>query len=149
MGIPVEIAAVHDGAAYRHSMSVHVLGRGMSDYVSSPFERPAMNRSGKGVVNDKGDAMVVSYPGKLFYVKNFHTGIGDCLTEQELGLGAEGGTDLLFRSSLVYESNVYSKFLQGSPKKVESSAVDVSGCHDMSSCLADVDAGEKVRRLAG
>ena len=108
-----------------------------------------MYRSGKGVVDDKRDSIIVSYLRKFLDVKDFDSRIGDRLSEQEFGIGTEGGTGLLFRSILVYEGNLYPEFSQRCTKKVEGSAVDVAGCNDVSSCLADVDACKEVGRLAG
>ena len=52
-GRPVEPAGVHDGAAHRVGMAVHVLGSGVGDNVGPPLEGAAVHR-GEMCIRDRG-----------------------------------------------------------------------------------------------
>src|SRR5699024_8796687 len=54
VAIPVKIAAVHDTAAQRHGMSVHIFCGGVRYNVRSEFKGTAVNGRGKGIVTDQG-----------------------------------------------------------------------------------------------
>ena len=49
IGIPVEVTAVDNGAAYLNGMSVHIFGGGVGNDICTPLEGTAVYRCGKGV----------------------------------------------------------------------------------------------------
>ena len=74
---PVEFAAVNNGAAYGCVVSVQVFGRGVGDDVSAPFDRPAVNGSGKGVVYDERYAVRVRCLCEALDIKDDEGGVSD------------------------------------------------------------------------
>ena len=120
----------------------------MSDYVGSIFKRPAQHWSRECVVDHKRHTVAVGDAGKLLYVKHFHSRIGEGLTEQELGLGSEGGADLFLGRIRGDECHLDSHFRKRGSEQVESPSVDVAGADYVVSSRADIQACEKVRRLA-
>ena len=86
---PVEFTAVNDRAAYGCVVSVQILGSGVRDNVSAPFDRPAVDGGCKCVVDDERNAVRVRCLCEALDVEDDKRGIGDCLTENSLGVGTE------------------------------------------------------------
>ena len=61
----------------------------MSYDVRSPFERAAIDRSGKSIVNNQRNTIFVGDVGKLLDVKNGTSRIADGFAEDNLGVRAE------------------------------------------------------------
>lgn len=57
VGIPVEVTAVDNGAAYLNGMSVHIFGGGVGNDICTPLEGTAVYRCGKGVIHNKRHAV--------------------------------------------------------------------------------------------
>ena len=148
MGIPVEVAAVHNAAAYAGGVSVHVFSGRMHHDVGSPFEGAAVDGRGEGIVHDEGHAMRVGDAGKLLNVQHFERGVGDGFAKQSLGIGTEGFADFLFRIVGVDEGHVDAQLLHGHAKEVERAAVDGRRAYEMVARLADVEHGIEVGGLS-
>lgn len=146
---PVEVAAVAHGTAYLRGMAVHVFGGGVCDDVGAPLEWAAVDGGGEGVVDDEGHAMFVGHLGEAFDVEHSAAGVGYGFAEEEFGVGAESGLDLLVGPLGVDEGALYAEFLHGDAKEVVGAAVDVVGSDEVVACLADVEHGVEVGGLAG
>ena len=92
---PVELAAVHDGSAQHCAVAVHVLGGGVGHDVRAPLKGAAIDWRGEGVVHHQRHAVGVGGLGKLFNVQHGQGGVCDGLAEHHLGVGPEGGVQLL------------------------------------------------------
>ena len=149
MGLPVEVAAVHDGSADGGAVAVHVLGRGVGDDVGAELEGPAVDRGREGVVDDQGHAVGVSDAGETLNVEHAHTRVGQRLAEDQLGVGPESGLDLLVGGVLVDEGYLDPHLGEGDAEEVVGAAVDLGGGDHVGAGLADVEAGEEVGGLPG
>ena len=149
VGHPVELAGVHDGAAYRRAVAVHVLGGGVGDDVGAPFKGPAVHRSGEGVVHDQRHAMGVGGLGELLDVQHRQGRVGDGLAEHRLGVGPEGGFQLLVGAVRGDEGDLDTHFRHGDGDQIEGTAVDGGRGDDVVPAGADVEQREEVGRLAG
>ena len=149
MAVPGEVAAVHDGPAYAHALSVYVFGGGVGDNVGPPFEGTAEHGRGKGVVNHQGNAAFMGDARPFLQVQHLYAGVGEGFAEQKLGPGAEGGPDFVLPGVRVYERDVYAELLQRGTQQVERAAVDVVGGDDVVSRPADIQAGHQIGRLSG
>ena len=149
VGVPVELAAVHDGAAYGEGVAVHILGGGVGDDVTAPLEGAAVHRGSEGIVHDKGNSVGMGRLGKLFDVQHGEGGVGDGLSKDRLGVGTEGGVQFLLRALGIHEGELDAHALHGDGKKVEGPTVDGGGGDDVVSAARDVEDGIEVGRLSG
>ena len=131
MGGPVEIAGIDDHAADRLGVAVEVLRGGVDHHVGAPFERAAQVRRREGVVDDERHAVVVGDGRELLDIENVHGGVGHRLAEQQLGVGAEGGGDLVGRGVGVDVAHLDAEFLEGDREQVHRPAVDGRRAHKM------------------
>ena len=145
---PVEFAAVNDGAAYGCVMSVQVLGRGVGDDIGAPFDRPAVDGSGKGVIYDERYAVRVSCLCETLDVKDDECGVGDGLAENSLGVGAESLFELFVAAVRIDESEFDAHLAHCDIEKVERTAINRRGAHNMVAAGRDVEDTEKVSGLA-
>ena len=95
MSQPGEVAAIHHATAYLCGKSVHILGGRVGDNVGSPLEWTAVYWRSKGVIDNQGYTIFVSYPCKLLYVEHGTTRICDGLAEQGLCVRTESLLDIL------------------------------------------------------
>ena len=124
MGIPIEIAAINNTAAYTRGMSVHVFGGGMYHDVCSPFKRTAVDRSRESIVYDQRYTVIVSYAGKLFNVEHFKRGIRDGFAEQGFRVRAESSRNLFFAGIRTDKGNIDTELFQRYTEEVECAAID-------------------------
>ena len=146
--IPVEIAAVNHSSAHLGGVAVHILGRGMGYNVGTPFEWPAVDRSGESIVHNKRHTVPVGYPGEPFNVEDLASRIGDGLAEETFCIRPESRLDFLIAAVLVDECAADAHLLQCYPEKVESAAVDGVCGNDVVTCGADVHHREEIGGLA-
>ena len=149
IGVPVKLAAVHDGAAHGEGVAVHILGGGVGDDVTAPLEGVAVHRGGKGVVHDEGHAVGVGRLGKLLDIQDGEGRVGDGLAKDRLGVGPEGGVQLLLRALGIHEGELDAHALHGDGKQVKGPAVDGGGGDDVVSAACNVEDGIEVGRLPG
>ena len=149
MGHPVEIAAVHDAAADGAGVAVHILGGGVGDDVRAPLEGPAEHGGGEGVVHDQGHPVAVGGGSKLLNVQHGEGGVCDGLTEHRLGVGPEGGLQLLVGAVGGHKGKLHTHLLHGDGEEVIGTAVDAAGGHHVVSAGGDIEHGVEVGRLAG
>ena len=121
----------------------------MGDYVGSPFERPAVDRGGEGVVHNERNAVAVRQTREFLHVQHIHAGIGYHLAEHALGVWTESLGDFLFRCVGIDEGGLYTQLLQGHPEEVEGSAIYLGSADDMVSRLAYVEHRVEIGGLAG
>ena len=86
--------------------------------------------------------------GKLFNIQHGQGRVGNGLTKHSLGVGLERGVQLLFGAERIHKGSGNAHLGHGDRDQVERTAVDGAGRHDMVACLADVEQGEEVGRLA-
>ena len=103
MGVPIEVAAVHYGTAYRCGVSVHIFSGGVGDDVCSPFKRAAVDRCGKGVVHNQGHTVFVGHPGEAFYVEHVATRIRNGFAEKTFRVRTESGFDTFVVPFRIYK----------------------------------------------
>ena len=120
----------------------------MCHYVCTPFERAAVDRCGKGIVDDKGNPMAMGNPCEPFYVKHLHSGVRYRFPKHEFGPRPEGGLYLFIGGIVVDESYFDTHLWQCDPKQVHGTAIDVVEAYYMVSRFAYVEAGEQVRSLS-
>ena len=107
LGIPLEVAAIHDAAAHLRGMTVHVLRRGVRHDVGSPLKGAAVDGCGERVVDYQGHPVTVGDACELLDVEHFAARVRDGLAEQRLRVGTEGSVYLLLGSLLRHEGAVY------------------------------------------
>ncbi len=129
-------------------MAIHILGRGMGDNVRSPFKRTAVHRGREGVVHDKRYAVRMCDASELLNIKDFHTGIGKSLPEEQFGFWPESRGDHVIRIVRIDESHADAHLFQCDAQQVEGSSVDIGGADDMVAGPADVEAGKQIGGLA-
>ena len=148
MGHPVEVAAVHDGAAHRRGMSVHVFRGGMYHNVGPPLEGAAVDGGGEGVVHDEGHAVAVRHGGEALNVEHVPAGVRDGFAEEALRVRTEGGLDAFVVPIRVYEGAFDAQLLHRHAEEVERAAINGVRGHEMVARLADVEHGIEVGSLA-
>ena len=88
-------------------MAVHIFGGAVGNDVGSPFKGAAVDGRGKRVVHNEGHAVAVCNLGKTLNVEYVAAGVGDGLSEDALGVGAEGCLNLLVGGVGIDESALY------------------------------------------
>ena len=146
---PVEFAAVHNAAAYRAGVAIHILGGGVGDNVRAPLKGTAVDGGGEGVIHDQRHAVGVGSLGKTLDVQHCQGRIGDGLAEHSPGVGTEGGFQLLIRAVGVDKGGVDAHALHGDTQQIEAAAVDGGAGHDMIAAGSDIKQSKKGGSLAG
>ena len=95
MGHPVKLAVIDDHATQVGRMAIHVLSGGVRDDVGAPLKGTAHHGRREGVVDHQRHAVVVRGLGKALNIEHGKRGVGDGLAKDELGVGLEGGLQLL------------------------------------------------------
>ena len=128
-------------------MSIHILGGGMCNDITSPLKRTAIDRSGESIIHNKWHTVAMGYSGKFLNVEHLASGIGDRLTEEDLGVGTERFLNLLLRGILIDKGAVDAEFLHRHSEEIERTAVYLGGSDDMVARLADVELGIEVGQI--
>ena len=149
VGIPVEVTAVDNGAAYLNGMSVHIFGGGVGNDICTPLEGTAVYRCGKGVIHNKRHAVLVCNVCKFLDIKNYQSRIGDSFCKENLCVRFECGSDLFFCCIGINKGAVNAKFLEGDGKKVEGSSVNGRSGNNVIACLTDIKYCVEVGCLSG
>ena len=111
----------------------------MSHDVATPFERTAVDRSGKGVIDDERHAMLVSHLGKTLDVEHAAARVGDGLAKETLGVLLETSLDLLVWPFRIDISTFDAELLHRHTKEVVGAAVDIVGCDEVVASLTDIE----------
>ena len=93
--------------------------------------------------------MPVGRGGKFFNVQHRQGGVGDGLPEYRLGVGPEGGLQLLLRAVRGHKGKLDAHPLHGHRKQVVGPSVDAGGGYHMIPATGDVKDAVKGRGLAG
>ena len=149
MGLPVKTTAVHDHTTDSDAMSVHVLGRGVGNDVTAPFDRAAVDRRGKGIVDDQRNTMTVCDGRKLLDIEDADGRIGDGLAEDALRVRAEAVFQLFFADVRIDEGAFDAHLLHRYAKQIVCPAVDRTGGDEVIAGLTDVEYGKEIGCLAG
>ena len=139
MGKPVELTGVDNGAAHGNAVAVHVLGGGMGNDISTPFDGTAVNGGCKGIVNNQGYAVCVSSLGKTLDIQNSQSGVGNGLTKNGFGVGLESGFQLFVGAVRRDEREVDAHLLHGDGEQVKGAAVDGAAGHHMVATGSDIE----------
>ena len=148
-GRPVEIAAVHDDAAHGHRVAVHVLGGGVHDDVGAPLDGTAEGGRGEGVVHHERQARLMRRFGEGLDVQDCESRVGDRLAKDELGIGADGGGDLLLAGARAHKGGLDAQLGEGDGEEVDGAAVDGRGHDAVVAGVAEAGHGDEGRHLAG
>ena len=148
VALKIEVAAVHDHAAERRRVAVHVFARGMDDDVRPPLERAAQDRRGKGVVHNEQHAVFLGYLCNFVKVEDLDGGVGDRFGENEFRLVVDELFDLFRRRVGIEKAGLYPQFGQSDRKQVECAAVDRGGRNDVVARAADGESQQRGRRHA-
>ena len=146
---PIETARVHNGAAHRRAVAVHVLGGGVRHDVRSPLDGTAVNGRGERVVDDQGHAVGMGRRSETLDIENGERRVGDCLAEHALSVRSKRRLKLLLGSVGGYEGALDAHAVHGVGEQVVAAAVNRGARHHMVTVTRDVEHGEEVRRLAG
>ena len=146
---PVKFPAVYDRAADCGVVAVHVLGCGMGHDIRSPFDRTAVNRGGKCVVDDERNTVRVRGFGETLDVK-YHKGrVGDGLAEYSLGIGTECLLQFLITAVGINECKFYPHLPHCDVEKIVGAAVYSGSAHNMVAAGSDIEYAEEIGSLAG
>ena len=141
---PVEVAGVDDAATYRTAVTVHVFGGGVRHDVCAPFERAAVDRRGKRVVDNEWHTVGVSRLRKAFDIEHIQSGIGDGFAKERLGVGTKGGFEFFGAAVGRQKSELNTHLLHRDGKKVIGAAVNGGKCNHMIARVGDIENGKKV-----
>ena len=94
---PVEITAVHDDAAERSAVTIHVLCRRVGHNVRAPPNRLAVDGRGEGVVHNQRNAVPMRRLSEFLNVQHGQRGIGNRFAEHGARVRAEGTVKLVVR----------------------------------------------------
>ncbi len=83
--------------------------------------------------------MPVSHVGKALDVEYLASGVGDCLSEEGLGILAEACLYLLVIPLGVDEGALDAEFLERNTEQVERASVYIVGRDDVAACLTDIE----------
>ncbi|MPM14933.1 hypothetical protein SDC9_61297 [bioreactor metagenome] len=143
VGIPIELARIHDGTAHGQGVPVHVLGGGVDDNVSPPLKRAAVDGSGKRVIDDEWHAVSVGGGCKPFNVQHGKGRVCNRLPEHRLCVGPESGLKLLIGALGIHKGKFNAHTAHGDCEKIVGAAINAGGGHHMVTGRADVENGEE------
>ena len=147
MCFPIKVAAIYNATAHLCGMTIHILGGRVCNDVASPLKRTAVDRSCKGVVDNKRHTMLMSHISKALYIEYIATWVRDGFTKESLGVRLECFLYFFVRSSWVDECTINAKLLQSYTKEVEGATIYRIANNDMSSCLTSSSVRPKGNRL--
>ena len=144
----VEVAGVDDRSRDRRAVTADVLRRRVHDDVGAPLDRTDQVGGGDGVVDDEGDADLVSESGDPLDVEDVVLGIGDRLAVERLGIGADRGTPGLKIIGILDEADLDTELGQGVVEEVVRPAVEARAGDNVIARLRDVENCQRLCRLA-
>ena len=131
VGHPVKVAGVDDASAHRRVVAVHIFGRGVRHDVRAEFDRPAVDRRGKGIVDDQRHAVGMGRFREAFNVEHDQRRVGDRLPEDRLRVRFKGCFQLFIGAVRINEGKIDSHPPHRDVEQVEAAAVDRGGRDDM------------------
>ena len=143
VGLPVKVPRINDGAPHRRGMAIQILGGGVDDDVRPPLKGPAAPGGGEGVVHDERHPVGVGGSGKALQIQHRQGGVGQGLAKQGLGVGLEGGVQLLRRAVRVHKGELDAHALHGHGKQVVGAPVEGRGTHHMVTRAGQIEDGEE------
>ena len=147
VGVPIEIAAVDDGAADAGAVAAEIFGERIHDHGRAMVER-ADQQGGGGVVHDERDAEPAADGG------HFGDGEGAQLRVGQrfgvIGAGAVvGGGGEAFRVGRVHEADFDAHVLERVGEQVPGAAIQIGGRDDVVADTRQVLHGDGRGRLPG
>ena len=149
VGHPVESAGVHDTAAYSRVMAVHIFGCGMRHDIRAPLDRPAVDRSREGIVNNQRNPVGMGCLRETFNIKNDQCRIRQGLPEDCFCVGTEGIFQFFVAAVRVNECEIDSHPAHGDIEKIIASSVYAGRGNNMVAGSGKIKYGEKGRSLSG
>ena len=143
--MPVELAAIHDGAADGGAVPADELGGGVGDDVRAPLERPEQVGRGEGVVDHQRDLVFLGNRGDFLEGEDGDVGVAERLAVDDLGVGADGLLEVL-RVGGVDEGDVDADAREGVVELVVGAAVQAAAADDV---VARAAQGEDRQGLGG
>ena len=146
---PVKLAPVHNDAAHRGGVAVHVLGGGMGDNVRPVLKGPEVCRGGESVVHNQGHAVGMSQIRELLNVGHDQGWVRDGFDENRPGILPKRPPDGVHIVVGVHKGHVNAHAAHGDVQKVEGAPVDGGGGNNVFAGTDDVKQGDEAGRLAG
>ena len=146
-GVPVEVAAVNEHASESHAVPAQELGGRVHHDVGAVLEGLDEVRRREGGVHHQGQAAGVGHGGHRFDVEDLYAGIAERLREDEPGVGADGGREVVGAAG-VHEGRRDAEAAQREVEHVVGAAVDVAAGHDVGARAHEGGHGQEERGLA-
>ena len=140
---PIELTTVNYATADNGSVSVHILCCGMNDDIASVLKGTAEEGGREGIVNNEGDAVLMSDSRKAVKIENVECGICDSLAEEHTGVFIDQRLNLLVAHSRGSKSYLYAEALESNGKEIDGATVDSGERNDILSRLGDIENCEK------
>ena len=128
--VPVETAAVDDGAADRDAVAADPFGRRMHDEVGAELDRPAEIGRGKSVVDQQRDLCVMRDLRDGRNIQHFEAGIADGLADHQPRVRLDRGAKFVERARLD-EGRGDAEARQRMRQQIDRAAIERGGGDDM------------------
>ena len=148
ISIPIKVATIHNYSAHLCCMAIHIFRGGMCYDVCSPLKWSAIDRCGKRIVYNQGNAFAMCDTRKLLYVKHVASRIGDGFAKQCLCIIFECCLNFLFRCFGRNERTVNTQFLHRHTEEIKRSTIYLARRNDMVACLTYIKYGIEISGLA-
>ena len=128
--VPVELAAVHDGAADAGAVPADELGGGVRDDIRAPLERAEQVRRGEGVVDHQRDLVPFGDFSHFLERKHGDIRVAQRFAVDDLGVRADGALEVL-RVGRVDEGDIDAEAREGVVELVVGAAVQPAAADDV------------------
>ena len=145
---PIKLTGIHNTTAHSRTVTVHVLRGGMGNNIGAPLNGSAVNRCGKGVVNDERKTIVVGSLRKDLDIQHVQRRVSNGLTKDKLGIRTDGRTDFFVGRVRTDEGSLNAHTFHGNTDQVESTTIDCRAGHNVVTARADIEHCIKVCCLA-
>ena len=146
---PVKRTRINNAAANARTMTIHVLGGGMSNDIRTPFNRVAVNRRRERVVHDQRHAMSMRRIGKTLDIQNSQRRVRNRLAKHALSVRAESGFKLLVRAIRAHKRALETHTMHGMSQKIVGTTIDSARCNNMIASTSNIKHSKEVRSLTG
>ena len=146
---PLEVAAVHDGAADMHAVAAQELGGGVDRDIDAVLERPEQRRSQHRVIHDHRQAVLVGGVGDGAEIGHIVLGIPDRFQVHQAGVLIHQLVDLLGMIG-IEEPHLDAQLLQGLGEERPGASVQAGGGNEVLPGVRDgEDRGDDGRLARG
>jgi len=140
---PIELTRVDDTSADCNAVSVHIFRRRVRYDIRAVFKGTAVDRGGKRVVDNQGNAVRVRRFGEFFYIQNGEGRVGNRFAKHRFRIRFERRVQFLLRAIGVNERELDAHFLHRNGKQVIGAAVNAGGRNYVVATACDIEHGEK------